>query len=91
MRGEKLSYTEYLTSQKMGDGSKTANITDLRKRNKEEEKKDKLIKKLRDMASKGMEVEGVKDDERFNDMPPPEIIVTLLEDVKKYREVLIQP
>ena len=44
MRGEKLSYTEYLTSQKMSDGSRTANITDLRKRNKEEEKKDKLTR-----------------------------------------------
>ena len=44
MRGEKLSYTEYLASQKMGDSSKASNIIDLRKRNKEGEKKDKLIK-----------------------------------------------
>ena len=44
MRGEKLSYTEYLTSQKMGDSSRVANIIDLRKRNKEGEKKDKLNK-----------------------------------------------
>jgi len=45
--------------------------------------KDKLIKKLRDMASKGMEAAGIADDERFKDMPPPEIIMVLVEDVKK--------
>lgn len=45
--------------------------------------KDKLIKKLRDMASKGMEAAGIGDDERFKDMPPVEIIIVLKEDVKK--------
>lgn len=45
--------------------------------------KDKLIKKLRDMASKGMEVAGIADDERFKEMPPAEIITALSEDVKK--------
>ena len=46
------------------------------------QEKDKLIKKLREMASKGLDAAGIKEDERFKDMPPPEIIMVLLEDVK---------
>jgi len=47
------------------------------------QEKDKLIKKLRDMASKGMKATGIDEDERFKNLPPPEIIMMLLEDVKK--------
>jgi len=44
MRGEKYNYKEYLATQKAEADLRAANIGDLLKRNKQEEKRDKIVK-----------------------------------------------
>ena len=44
MRAEKSNFTAYSSLSKIGSTTRTTNITDLIKRNKEEEKKEKILR-----------------------------------------------